>query len=176
MKLKNNKKKCKVSKRPMLLLELMIAFMLVVLCAFPLLYPHFYMIKAEKEAICTIELDRLIGFIYADIIVKLYRNEIPWSEIESNQAYPIDKLMLSNQLVQQLTATQYTGSYSFEKIDKTQSDDINDPISHHHMKVVFTFTNSRQPRAHPIIVARSFYIKRDAIQGSKSAHHASGGI
>lgn len=84
----------KVKKRPFLLLEVMIAFTLVTLCAIPLIYPHVSMIKAEKVLINKVKLNHQMHLIYAGIIEKMHKNEITLQDVESKRLFnvPEDEL------------------------------------------------------------------------------------
>src|SRR5437868_1820742 len=80
----------KPTKRGYLLLEVVLAFFLLALCALPLFYPHGYMLKEEREFVHQIEFNRAADLIFASLVEKLYRNEIPWEEIEEKVKKPID--------------------------------------------------------------------------------------
>jgi hypothetical protein len=168
-KLKNNHICYQKRRRHALLMEILIAFSLVLMCAFPLLYPHFAMLKAEKEAIHTIELDRLVGFVYSDLIIKLYRNQIPWKEIcqqdnTPSQPQDIDAKFQDNpSLLQKLRETGYTGTYQLEQIEQCPKykKKQNFRISHHLLKVIFSFKPSSKPTAKPIEFERHIYIKHE---------------
>ena len=94
-------------KSPFLLLEVLIAFTLVALCVLPFLYPHFYMIKSEKEFVKEVELDRVANLVFADIYEKLYKNEIPWDTIKDKSASPLNSVELQRLGMQ--------GEYHFEE-------------------------------------------------------------
>ncbi len=81
-------------KRPIVLLEVLIAFALVVLCALPLIYPHMAIFKAEKKFIDTIELDHVVNLLYANRLEKLYLREIPWADIDGGKELTIDSQMI----------------------------------------------------------------------------------
>ena len=72
------------------MLEVLIAFTLVALCALPLITPHLAILKAEKNFIDVIEADHLVNLLFANRLQKLYLNEIPWEDIESGKAMPLD--------------------------------------------------------------------------------------
>lgn len=74
-------KKKKQHRRYFLLLEVMIAFALVVLCAIPLIYPHTYILRMQKEFIQEIELDHFVNQDFADLMVNLYKKQVSWNEI-----------------------------------------------------------------------------------------------
>jgi len=103
----------RVQRRYIMLLEVLIAFALVAFCAIPLIYPHVFILRAEKQFVATVELDHLVNLLFVDTLQKLYQNEIPWSVIESKKPQPIDDTALKplgyeNNLP-------FTGTYRFIK-------------------------------------------------------------
>ncbi len=66
-----------------LLLELLIAFMLVALCALPLVRNPLYSLKTEITAFEKIELERLAEVFFAEIKSELYQNAIPWKALDA---------------------------------------------------------------------------------------------
>jgi hypothetical protein len=102
------------SHRPVVLLEVLIAFALVALCALPLIYPHVFILRSEKKFISTVQLDHLVNHLYAGILQKLYQNEIPWQDIENGKAIPIDANLL--EFVKYTQELPFTGNYQFIKI------------------------------------------------------------
>lgn len=83
------------SRRHILLLEVLIAFALVALCIFPLIAPHVFMLKAQHQFNRKIALDQTASLVYARILEKVYRNEIPWQAFEQKQAFPIEGELLT---------------------------------------------------------------------------------
>ena len=88
MRINCKNKRCKqrscyreVKKRYVSLLEVLIAFALIVLCVLPLIYPHVAMFKSQKAFIRKVELDHVVNLLYAKILEKLYMNSIPWQEL-----------------------------------------------------------------------------------------------
>jgi len=102
-------------KRHYLLLEVLIAFILVALCVLPLISPHVFILKEQKEAIQKIDLDHIVNLVYADIIERLYKNEIPWSDLNSERSFPIDEALLHR--IGWSKPIAYHGEYHF-KVDK----------------------------------------------------------
>jgi len=80
----------RVVKRPILLLEVLIALALVALCAIPLLAPQTDMIRAERRFLNEIEADRLANVVFADIVQKMYENLIPWEALYGEAEVPIE--------------------------------------------------------------------------------------
>lgn len=86
----------KITRRNSLLLEVLIAFVIVVLCILPLIYPNMYILQSEQEMIHTVELDHIVNLVYADTLEKLYLNEIPWESIIQSKAIPINAEVIKN--------------------------------------------------------------------------------
>lgn len=70
-------------KRPFLLLELLIAFSLVTIFAFPLILNPLHRLNLEFKKLEEIEKERLSELVLATLKEKLYLNEIPWEKISS---------------------------------------------------------------------------------------------
>lgn len=122
--------------RPVVLLEVMIAFALVVLCVLPLIYPHIAILKAEKAFVADIELDHLVNLLYADRLYRLYQKEIPWADIESGKPLPIDENML--QPLGYKGPLPFDGCYYFEKVRQKPRKSKTKTI--YLFKLIFEFT------------------------------------
>ncbi len=85
----------KIKKRHILLLEVLIALVLVSLCAFPLLAPHFMMINQEKLLLGEIEADRLANVVFVNIAEKMYTGEISLEALSSRESRRVDGALLS---------------------------------------------------------------------------------
>ena len=92
----------KMRKRPFLLLEVLIAFAIVVGCILPLIYPHVMMYKSKKQFEDDIQKNHMANLLYVDILEKLHRNEIAWREIEEKKEFSFEK-------------GRFRGSYKFEE-------------------------------------------------------------
>jgi hypothetical protein len=123
------------NRRHFMLLEVMICFALVVLCFLPLIYPHVFMLKAQKQFQKRVELDHVTNLIYADIIEQLYRNEISWSNIVGNSSMPIDENFLRR--IHYEGSFSYTGNYSF-KVFLSKSNKAK-TLTYYHLKLIITF-------------------------------------
>jgi hypothetical protein len=86
----------KISKRPILLLEVLIAFALVVLCVFPLLAPHVSILKAQYQFNHKIALDQAVNKLYAHLLEKVYRGDVHWESIVRKEFFPIDADLLKS--------------------------------------------------------------------------------
>lgn len=130
------KKIFRCSRRPVILLEVLIAFALVALCVLPLIYPHVFILRSEKKFIATVELDHLVNHMFADILQKLYQNEIPWQDIESGREIPIDETWLEHLGYKQMLP--FTGTYQF--IKARQKPDKPAEVTAYLFRLEFTFT------------------------------------
>lgn len=101
-------------RRPILLLEVLIAFAIIVLCIFPLIYPHAAMAKAQREFIKKIELDHVVTLLFAQIYQDLLTNKIEWSDIESKRKFEITPQNL--QKLNHDKSLPFTGYYRFEPV------------------------------------------------------------
>lgn len=72
----------KLRKPPVLLLEVLIAFAIVVLCALPLLTPHYAMLRAQQTYRNQLNLDHAVNLFYGQVIQQLYLNQIPWEDLQ----------------------------------------------------------------------------------------------
>ena len=100
--------------RYFLLLEVLIAFALVVLAVLPLVYPHYYIYQQQRAFIDKIDLDIAVNLIYVKLMERLYKNEIPWTNIHSDREFPIDESFLEQ--VGYTKKFPYNGTYQFHLI------------------------------------------------------------
>lgn len=126
----------KVSKRPVLLLEVMIAFILIVMSILPLIYPHTYILKAQTRFIRQVELDHFVNLLYADLTEKMYRNEIPWSQLVEGAEFEIGPLDYERLNVARLP---FKGIYRFGETKRKPQQDA--AFSVHLMRLDFIFTD-----------------------------------
>lgn len=121
----------KTSRRHFLLLEVMIAFALVVACVIPMLRPHLYMLTEEKRFMREVELDRLVGVLYCDMLVeRFYRPNITWLTITSGEPITIDDNRVAN--------LGYSGTYRF-KVTKKKGKFSDDFYSLDFLTITYTF-------------------------------------
>lgn len=128
--------KVRVHKRHAILLEVLIAFALVALCALPLVYSHAYILRAEQEFIQKIKLDHVVNLLYADFYERLQTNEFPWDAFINKHPLPIDPVLLK-----QLNGDQafpYEGMYYFE-IMKHKPKGKDEPFTLNLLKLHFSF-------------------------------------
>ena len=123
----------RVHKRPFLLMEVLIAFSLIVMCVLPLIAPHTYILIQQKKFVHTVELDHLVNLLYADIVERMYIHDIPLADLLNGREFPVDEVHL--QRLDYNKRLPYTGSYSFsEKRHKGES-----PYTLYLINLDFTF-------------------------------------
>lgn len=98
-------------KQHLSLIEVLIAFALVVMCILPLIYPHVFMVKTQHQFIRKIELDHAVNVLYGDTLAALQMNRIPWKEIIDGKRIPITEDQLKAAGLEDKLL--YQGSYQF---------------------------------------------------------------
>jgi hypothetical protein len=146
-----------MSKRPAILLEVLIAFTLIVLCILPLIYPHVFILRSEKKFISTVELDHHVNLLYADRLQKLFQNEIPWQDIENGLEIPIDSRLLES--INYKGDLPFTGYYKFIKEKQNPRKEADKTAYIFHLLFVFTpkpgyFLEQDQKEKNPKIIYR----------------------
>ena len=86
--------RCKKAKRPFLLLEVMISFVLIVMCVLPLIYPHVALYKETASFRRWEESQKMHQLIFTAIQMKLHRNDLTWQQINSETKFALDKTFL----------------------------------------------------------------------------------
>ena len=85
-------------KRPFLLLEILIAFLLVALCAVPLVSQPLKLYRAEIQSLERLERERLADWTFSEIKELFLKNEIPWNKIpskgEQSGPFPLPKAQI----------------------------------------------------------------------------------
>lgn len=120
-----------VQKRPLSILEVLIAFFLVVVCLLPLVYPHTYIYKLQYEFVEAIQCDRLAGIAFADILERLHKQEIEWKDITGKAELQIpDALFVQENMP-------LTGKYSFALVKKKEDKDAEYVVSLYAVKISF---------------------------------------
>lgn len=90
----------KAKLRPFTLMEVLVAMALISLCAIPLLYPHYSILKEEKIAVRELEWDRLAGVVYGQVLRDLYNERISWDEIQQGTELPVESELLQAKKLQ----------------------------------------------------------------------------
>lgn len=119
-----------------LLLEVLIAFTLIIFCLVPLIQPHVLMLKAQRSFIQKIEVDHLVNLLYAHIYEKLLKNEIPWQSIQAKTVFSVDEALLRE--VNYLKPLPYVGSYQFQEI-KHKPKTTDPTFTLYLLRLTFTF-------------------------------------
>lgn len=101
----------RIKKRSLLLLEVLIAFAIIVLCIFPLIYPHAAMAKAQKEFVQKVQLDHAVTLLYGQIYQDLLTNKIEWPDIINKRRFEVTPEDLQKFIPDYLP---YKGWYQFE--------------------------------------------------------------
>lgn len=125
----------KVKKRHMILLEVMIALALIALCVLPLLAPHAFLLKHQKQFVSTIELDHVVNLLYADTLERLHRQEIAWQNIQEKTVFPVDASAYAR--IRFDKTLPFIGSYHFEDIKRKINE--KEQWGTHLLKLIFTF-------------------------------------
>lgn len=126
-------------KQHFLLLEVLIAIFLIVLCMIPLIYPHTYILVSQKRFVHQVELDHAVNLIYADIIEKLYTNDISWNAIISKTEFEVDDSFLESANIE--GKLPFKGTYRFgETIHKPKKDPPDKPYWLYLLTLDLTFT------------------------------------
>lgn len=81
----------KVCKRPILLLEVLIAIALVTLCILPLLAPHVEILREQQRLITHMKIDHQINLLYVDLLESLQKNEIAWGDLLSGRIFSVEE-------------------------------------------------------------------------------------
>lgn len=91
-------------KRAFTLLEVLIAFLIIVIAAVPLLSPYPFIFRAERLMITEMELDQFASQLYVDLLVKVLKKEIDPSSYTEKVTQSVDKAI----------PFPYTASYEFD--------------------------------------------------------------
>lgn len=76
-------------RRPVLLLEVLIALGIVALALIPLIQPHFAVLRAERAFVKEIDRERLLDQLIAERIVELYNNLYSWADITAEASFDV---------------------------------------------------------------------------------------
>lgn len=134
-----------IAKRPMILLEVLIALALIAMCALPLLTPHFAMLNQQKKFISTMKLDHHVHLLYIDVLERLQKNKISWNLIQDHTEIPIDEDMWVR--IGEYPLPNLRGSYHFEEI-KSKSNNVTN-WSAYLLNLVFTFEKTHLDQKEP---------------------------
>jgi len=94
-----------ISRRPFILLEVMIAFFITAMAILPLIGPHIYIYYEQARFTDRVELDITVGKLYAYLYEQLQKNEISWGDIDRKTIFPITESLLQD--------AKFKGSFPF---------------------------------------------------------------
>lgn len=155
--------RCRRRRRHYLLLEVIVAIMLVLLCLFPMLKPHVFFLGQEKQWIRDVDTDRLADIVIAEVVMQLYRNEIPWETLQEGQEVLDSRTMSSDGKAAMIQLGRYglseRVSFAFKHHDKV--DDATLMVSN---TVEIALWLSR-PKAHDKVYRRTFFVQRQEVAG-----------
>lgn len=129
-------------RRHILLLEVMIAFAIIVLCIFPLLYPHAMIAKTQREFIQNIELDHAVTLLFSQVYQDLQSNRIEWGDIENGKKFEIAPQDLQKYNNDKLLP--FKGSYRFKKKYQKPTNAQSSGVTAYIYQVIFTFFPSQK--------------------------------
>lgn len=140
-----------------MLLEVLIAFFIVVMCALPLIFPHVVIYKEQQQFTSKIELDLAVNKFYAEIVQKLYRNEIPWNDIEQSRELSIDDDFLRR--AEYLRYLPYIGRYQFQEVRRKRKKDGTFTV--YLIKLNFNFVPKNNLNEKPLNYTYDIFVVRD---------------
>lgn len=151
-----------ILKRHMILLEVLIALSLIVMCAMPLIYPHVFLLQAQRKFVKTIELDHDVNLLYADVFQRMHTGEISWGQIHEKREIPVDDAMWMRIYPNDPKKIAFKGSYRFGHPLKKKTGPV---WGAYVIPVIFTFapsptTNSTHIVPKALTYETSVYILR----------------
>ena len=76
-------------RRPLTLLEVLIAFLLVVVAVVPLMAPYRFMLIETDKRLKELEVDRMAPILYTDLLSRFLKKEITTGQLSEDVIYPI---------------------------------------------------------------------------------------
>lgn len=71
------------------MLEVLIAFALIALCAIPLIYPHVSMVKVQKESINKMKVNHAAKLILVNVLEKMHKGTISLNDIQEEKIFEV---------------------------------------------------------------------------------------
>lgn len=138
-------------KRPMMLLEVVIALALVAMCILPLVMPYVAVIRQQQLAAQTMELDHLVNLLYVDLLEKLHENQIPWETIEDGSQILVDGQTLSRLDAEKFKSLPFKVTYQFRTLRSKKDKPDNWSWSLNEMELIIAFwrENNSSPSTKP---------------------------
>lgn len=122
--------KRKAIRRTFQLLEILIAFFLVIVCAIPLIQTYVAMHIEQKEQNHIIEADQLVEEVHAKLVEDFYKKRLGLQNLEDPQEHEID----DDSIVKRAKNLGYKITYKFELTDpKKISDKTSELIAAMHI-------------------------------------------
>ena len=81
-------------RRRYLLVEVLIALMLVALCAVPLLHPHGVMLKREMDNLRKVQRQRVADLAFAEVKQRLYRGSLTVEALQEGTVILLDPMLV----------------------------------------------------------------------------------
>lgn len=100
-------------KRPFQLLEVLVAMALLLVCVVPILQSQVALYQNERAAIADHQVEEIAKFAASDLLLRLFRREIPWEEVTSGESYPLATFFDGETFAPELPQIPYEGSYAF---------------------------------------------------------------
>lgn len=98
------------------LMEVMIAFALILFCLIPLIYPNLAIYQSQQEFIAKIKVDHAASLLMGELTEKLHRREIPFDQLIQASPTPIEISPESLRLAGIDSKFPYTVSLTAQKI------------------------------------------------------------
>ena len=77
------------------MLEVLIAFSLIALCAIPLIYPHVSMVKVQKESINKRRVNHAAKLILVNALEKMHKGTISLNDIQDERIFEVSAAELT---------------------------------------------------------------------------------
>lgn len=103
------------------LIEVLIAFSIVVMSIFPLLYPHVFIFRQQSIYTQKIEMNHAVNLMFGEIYRRLYQQEIPLNDILGEREFLIDEGFLK--AVGFDTKPGFSGHYYFNLVKRKTDED-----------------------------------------------------
>ena len=85
-------------KRPILILEVLLSFTLVLIAFFPLVTPHVAMMREYRTFTSKLELNHLVNLVYVDLLEQMYLGKISFRSLESQDELFVEDQSLLEEL------------------------------------------------------------------------------
>jgi Tfp pilus assembly protein PilE len=110
----------KKQKRHFQLMEIMIALLLIMACAIPMVHSYVHMYKEQRHFVRSSHLDHLAHLIYAHIIEELYQQKISWQDMEGGVERELQHPEMSKLLKKEGAHAKYSLKVKTKKSNKAK--------------------------------------------------------